>query len=172
MERKIKSQGDFDGACFLYSIANAVISLNGTVTPESWSGAIHSLPKPQSFLRQDIGTQAFDDDGGKLEIVAQNFLNSLSNYKFKVKLHQANRNGIQSLIDNNSVVIIGNPEHWFVVTEVYNDIAFIACSDALNFLGEKYLEEFSTKFGHISNLKVNLSELRVFGKMVFRVTEA
>lgn len=172
MNRKIKSQGDFDGACFLYSIANAVISLNGTVTPKHWSSAIHSLPKPQSFLRQDIGTLAFDDDGEKLEVVAQKFIRSLSDEKFKVKLHQANRKSIHPLIDDDSVVIISNPEHWFVVTEIYNETAFISCSDALNSLGEKYLEEASTKFGHISNLKVKLSDLRVFGKMAFRVTKA
>lgn len=172
MNRKIKSQGDFDGACFLYSIANAVISLNGTVTPENWSSAIHSLPKPQSFLRQDIGTLAFDDDGEKLEIIAQKFLNNLSGDKFKVKFHRANRKSIQPLIDDGSVVIISDPEHWFVVTEVDGDTAFISCSDALNSLGNRYLEKLSTKFGHISNKKIKLSKLRVYRKMVFRVTKA
>lgn len=171
MNRKIKSQGDLDGACFLYSIANAVISLNGNVTPENWSDAIELLPKSQFFICQDIGTLAFDDDGEKLEIVAQRFINALTDETFKLKLYKKNRKNMQSLIDDDSVVIICNPEHWFVVAEVYNDTVFIACSDALNSLGNLYLEELSTQFGHISNLKVNLNELSVHGNMAFCVTK-
>ncbi|MBL0616825.1 hypothetical protein [Aeromonas veronii] len=171
VKRKIKFQGDLDGACFLYSIANAVISLNSNVTPENWSDAIELLPNSQLFLRQDVGTLAFDDDGEKLEKVAQRFINDLADEVFTLKLYKTNRKNMQSLIDDDSVVIICNPEHWFVVTEIYNDTVFIACSDVLNSLGNLYLEELSTKFGHISNLKVKLNELSVHGNMAFRVTK-
>ncbi|GAB3102554.1 hypothetical protein G8770_10300 [Aestuariicella hydrocarbonica] len=172
MNRKLKSQGDFDGACFLYSIANAVISLNDTVTVENWSHAISSLPKAGLFLRQNVGTLAFDDDGKKLEGVAQRFLKSLSSNKFKVVLDPGNRQKIDRLIDENTVAIVSTPEHWFVVTEVHDNTVFVACSDTFNAHGHKQPEERSPKFGHISNLRIKLSDLRVYGRMIFRVTKA
>lgn len=172
MNRRLKSQGDLDGACFLYSIANAVISLNDTVTAENWSSAISSLPKSRSFLRQDVGTLAFHDNGEELERVAKRFLKSLSSNKFKVALHQGNRRSIERLIDENAVVIVSNPEHWFVVTEVHHDTVFAACSDTFNVHGHKHPEEPTPKFGHLSNLRMKLSDVRVFGRMAFRVTKA
>jgi hypothetical protein len=172
MKRQLKSQGDFDGACFLYSIANAVISLNGTVSTGDWSEAISLLPKAKLFLSQDVGTLAFDDDGIKLERVAKQFLCSLSSNKFNITLHEGDRRNLDQLIDENTVLIVSDPGHWFVVTEVQGNDVFVACSDTFNEHGCKNSEEYSPKFGHMSNLRTTLSDLHVFGRMIFRVAKA
>ncbi|MEB6606068.1 hypothetical protein [Aeromonas sanarellii] len=171
MNRKLKSQGDLDGACFLYSIVNAVLSLNGEVTAKSWSNAISLLPKAKFFLRQDEGTLAFDDDGDKLENISKKFLHGLVGDQFKLEFHHVNKKGIHKLIDQHSVVIVSNPEHWFVVTEVYDEFVFIACSDVYNTHKCEYLEKNTPKYGHLSNSKIDYSALSVFGWMAFRITK-
>lgn len=172
VSRKLKSQGDLDGACFLYSIANAVISLDDAVDAENWSHAISSLRlrECRSFFCQDVGTLDFDDNIRELEEkIAKPFLKSLSGKKFAITVTPGERQDLKDLIDENAVAIVGNREHWFVVTEVHEGTVFVACSYTFNDDGCKYHEEASPKFGHISNLRMKFSELHVFGGMIFRI---
>ena len=62
--RTIHSQGDLDGACFLYSAANAYTALTGR-KPDlvRWARAIRGVPHPEDFLDPTCGTTTnYEDD--------------------------------------------------------------------------------------------------------------
>ena len=172
MDRRIVSQGDLDGACFLYSVANAIGALSGrALVPSQWSAGIASIQKPRAFLRQDEGTAALDEDGTKLTQLVKNFAKAAAQGPFEVTLHFADRRGIGKLIAQDSVVIVGSKEHWFVVTETSDKNAFLACSDEYNQSGKSYKESSSPRFDRPFNKVVALSDLRVFQRMVFRIAK-
>ena len=57
MPGKIHRQGDLDGACFLYSLANAFAALTGE-NPErgKWDKGIDAIEHPGDFLKGQVGT--------------------------------------------------------------------------------------------------------------------
>src|SRR5437667_9270312 len=82
--RQIYHQGLWDGACFLYAIANAYKALTGSeVTREKWDRALERVPNPLGFLggvgatrlpyEEAVGLieamlDAFSDPGERFEI--------------------------------------------------------------------------------------------------------
>jgi len=57
MRRQIYTQGDLDGACFLYAIANAYTALtHRTPELEAWDKGIRAIPHAIDFLQSGVGT--------------------------------------------------------------------------------------------------------------------
>ena len=62
------AQGDLDGACYLYSIANSYFALTAKkITPAKWKASIRALPfKLDDFLSgqgTDIAQRIYDPEG-------------------------------------------------------------------------------------------------------------
>lgn len=56
-QRRIFSQGDFDGACLLYALANAYTALTGHAPGcAAWDKGIAALPSARAFLQGCVGT--------------------------------------------------------------------------------------------------------------------
>lgn len=74
--RQIYHQGILDGACFLYSLANAYKALTGNrVTRQAWDRAIAQIPEPGTFL---TGVGATQLDYGDAVSLIQLTLGALS----------------------------------------------------------------------------------------------
>ncbi len=77
--RRIYSQGIFDGACFLYAIANAYTALTGrNVTTASWSKAIQHVPYLSDFLSGAVGTDRYRNDPDLLGFAVERMLGVLA----------------------------------------------------------------------------------------------
>lgn len=62
MTRKIFAQGDLDGACFLYSIANSYVALTSKkLTCTQWKHSLRALPFKLDDYLTGKGTEALDD---------------------------------------------------------------------------------------------------------------
>jgi len=61
-KRRIFAQGDLDGACFLYSIANAYVALTGRAPDFAHlCAALAQVPHPGDFLNPSVGTTGHYD---------------------------------------------------------------------------------------------------------------
>ena len=140
IERKIISQGELDGACLLYALANSFLSLTGKKPTQSkWDKAIDALPIKEDFLKGNVGTERyFKENKGEnnIRLVSENFLMGLSKqtkYEFSVMYHnQITRSDeLTPLINKDSVVLFCiDQEHWVVGSSYSADskILNIACS--------------------------------------------
>lgn len=140
MKRRILLQGDMDGACFLYSIANAFTLLtNKKVTITKWSKQFEYIPFSEDFLSGNIGTKNYDDNMSLYEFaIKQSISLAYSSKKYlneiTIKSHPQIRklNEIKPLISNKSVVILNiSGEHWICavgIDEKRNSIQ-AACSE-------------------------------------------
>jgi hypothetical protein len=105
---KIYSQGDLDGACFLYSIANAYKALTRkNVTSRAWSKALNSVLLLEDFMDSTVGTERYNDDALLFEAVINNMLGAFSR-KISFEVTQVkcrNIASIKKLISEKAVVI-------------------------------------------------------------------
>ena len=134
MTRKIYTQGYFDGACFLYSIANCYSALTGErVSQTSWDRAITSVPFMQNFM----GSQGTDGiENNIILCILENFLSKLtSKYEFVIKKERMTT--LSNAITKESVTIfaiIGDTDnqqeldHWVCGVGAQNESIMIACS--------------------------------------------
>jgi len=137
---KIYRQGRFDGACFLYSIANAVYALTSReISDKKWDEMIDHMPFPVDFLKNDGGTTRYDDKHTIYEFALSNAL-AIFNTRLKLELvNIKNSKDIKNHIDKQSVVIFatkGGPtkyqkdigSHWVVGVACDTQNINIACS--------------------------------------------
>ena len=104
---KIYSQGNLDGACFLYSIANAYKALsNKDITKSAWSKAVKGVLFLEDFMDGTLGTERYNDNQ-MFEDVVINMLNAFSRkIAFEVKqVKCGNLASIKKLISEKSVAI-------------------------------------------------------------------
>jgi len=150
MNRKILAQGDKDGACFLYSIANAYVALTGkTITRSKWTSAIRASPfKMEDFL-SGRGTEKLDDNTEYFEVTSQ---------------WKLTRKSLCTTITKNQVAItaINNGNHWICITDFENEKFNIACSskaldDILN-----YTENSSIEFKRTYNKSLTFPQLKLW----------
>lgn len=139
MKRRYLIQGDLDGACFLYSIANAVVALSGrkpTIT--QWSNSLQYIPFAADFLKGNTGTKNYDEKPELYEFAIKQALSELSpNRKYKITsfLNIDSIADIDKLINQNSVIILNiNSEHWICIVSVLpsQNKLLAACSDVTN----------------------------------------
>ena len=136
-ERKIISQGEFDGACFLYAVANSFLSLTDKKpTQFKWDKAIDTLPFKEDFLKGNVGTERCFTEGVDMRSVVTNILIELSKqtkYSFTVTYHKqiSRLEELCTLINKDSLVLFClDQEHWVIGSSFCADLQTlnIACS--------------------------------------------
>lgn len=105
---KIYSQGDLNGACFLFSIANAYKSLaNKDITKSAWSKAVNGVFFLEDFMDGKLGTERYNANPLLFETVVNHMLGEFSDkVQFEVKhLKSSNLASTKKYITESSVVI-------------------------------------------------------------------
>ena len=125
--RTIHSQGDLDGACFLYSAANAYTALTGrSPVLARWARAIQSVPHPADFLDPTCGTTLnYEQDpnllGHALETIFAAVGKDGPRIDFTWHPEAAGFDDVAELIDSRSVALFRyqgntrfarNVDHW------------------------------------------------------------
>lgn len=139
MKRRYLIQGDLDGACFLYSIANTVVVLSGRKpTIGQWAKSLQYIPFSADFLNGNVGTKNYDE---KIELYEFSIKQALSEFSPNKKYEVTSFPNIKSitevnkLIDKSSVVILNiNSEHWVCVVSTLSsqNKLLTVCSDVTN----------------------------------------
>src|SRR5687767_7158440 len=126
-QRTIYSQGDLDGACFLYSAANAYTALtNRKPDLARWARAIQQVPHPADFLDPTCGTTInYEQDpnllGDALEMIFRAVAIDGPRIDFTWHPEAAGFGDVAELIDGQSVALFrysGNTryarsiDHW------------------------------------------------------------
>lgn len=133
--RSILSQGDNDGACFLYSLANAALCLGADADSvrTNWSAAVSGLRNPRAYLDYNEGTR---DNTIKADVLlGTQFLDALCPDSFVVSTLNHNANllaAVEHHLNQDSVLVIDNQEHWFCIVDVRGEVLHAACSGMLN----------------------------------------
>lgn len=153
--KKIYSQGKFDGACFLYSIANAYSLLsNKEVTQSKWDEALKWIPFSGDFIT-DTGTIRYDENVSVYQFTIESMLESFSGKgKYFVKAYPniSDPKKIKELIKQDTLVILNiDSKHWVVMVDASDKEAQIACSYQYNELENDYREMVSTRYSRPYN---------------------
>lgn len=157
MDRKFLIQGDLDGACFLYSIANSAVLLSSRKpTTKQWGNALQYIPFSADFLNGELGTKNYDDQHEIYSFAIKQALSEFSpskNYKIKSYPQFEKIEDIKNLISSSSVVILNiNGDHWVSVSDlsISKKSLFTVCSD----LGDRvnnYQENLCDNYGRYYN---------------------
>lgn len=164
--RFIRSQGDFDGACLLYSLANATQALTRRqVLIEDWSAMIQSLTGASNFLDNVAGSKDTDSDQVAQEVLAKNILLLLSptlllTAETVIKLKDGSLRRIAPSAD--TVIVCSNQQHWFCIVDSDDHYAYVACSWVWQRDPGSYVERVSPRLGRIYNDVVKCKDLEFF----------
>ena len=167
--RTIHTQGDLDGACFLYAIANAYTAITGEVpTLKEWGTSVRELPHLAELIDPTVGTRASYENAPKLLVqAAEQLLSGSSDPSVAVEWLPAVRTWeeVADLIDERSVVVLRyrgasrfakDVDHWVcaVASEAGPTRLHVACSirwsDVYRFTEGEY-EELEVSFGRRAN---------------------
>jgi hypothetical protein len=143
-KRKIYSQGVFDGACFLYSLANAVRSVTRqAISGEDWAHSIAKMPFSTQDLLGGSGTEKLDHTPGALLLAARMFVEELRDDVVVSEIAGRATAIVEALSSHRAVVAaIDNGNHWVALLEVCDSDAYYACSWVLH-KNTEYSEELS-----------------------------
>lgn len=163
-KRKILAQGDRDGACFLYSIANAAYALTDKVIIKSiWKKGIRALPFDLRDYLAGSGTEKLDSNQHYLEGFCQNFIETLG-VNAQITWHEDLKSigELKNILSPYNVFImaVDDDAHWVAIVDTDDkDAVFIACSaEALNGT-YPYNEEISSRYHRAYNKKATFAEL-------------
>ena len=166
MTRRILAQGDRDGACFLYSVANAYQALTGNaISRKQWTRAIDSIRfKSEDFL-SGRGTERLDDSSGDFKELAEDFLSKLPLAKFDISSTKvASQKALSSLITNDQVLIIAieDGDHWVCLVDSNNSVFHVACSATALEEFDSYNESKTDMFGRYTNRAYSYRNLKLW----------
>jgi len=192
MEMKhIYSQGDYDGACFLYALANAYSAVTGQRPPcGAWDMGIRSLHYAHDFLGGCIGTsEHFSADPQNIPAAVSVMLSSFNSTGSTVQwahlpaLHELGQ--LAPLVDHKGVIIfryqgetahIDAIDHWVcaVATTVKPFRLHLACSYRKTHEdwkpGGRYREQYHEKMKRYSNNWLGLRhDCRIVAGSIFRI---
>jgi hypothetical protein len=187
--RQIYHQGFWDGACFLYAIANAYKALTRSkVTRQKWDRAVGLIPNPLDFLG-GVGATALSYDEAVALIEA--VLGAFSDPGESVKVHQLSRTASMAEIGNEisplAVVLfafsgpteVHHPESHIVcgvTTTAEPALLHVACSAAFSsrhLRDGEYFERFHPSVGRYSNDSIRVdSQVQVAPNWRWRLTLA
>lgn len=175
MDRFIKSQGDLDGACFLYSLVNAVNCLHdrSTRSSDAWQRLVSGVYDPRDFLRGDVGTARVDDFPEFIARLIGDYvalLDPSGDYSVKcVEISDKSQLRRRRLVSDESVLLVDNGEHWFVLVDADQGQVFVACSAALYENPKGYVEAKSPNLGRIYNTSFDLGELELHKGIAYQL---
>ena len=163
---RIHFQGNFEGTCFPYSIANAVLSLSkARLKQNAWDKGLNRMPFREDFVTSK-GTQSYDDNWEMLCLAAKRFLNGWESEagKYLVRVVDGiNRKAaLCSYISDNSVLLVNHSGyHWVCLVDANRatDRLYCACSFQLAEKAEKYKEERSPDTKRWFNLEYDMRDL-------------
>lgn len=125
--KHIYSQGDYDGACFLYALANAYSAVTGKKPPcSAWDNGIRTLKYAHDFLGGCIGTtEHFSSDPQNIPAAVTIMLSSFNSASPSVRWVQLPTvdkvSHLATLVDRDGVVIfhyqgetthVASIDHW------------------------------------------------------------
>lgn len=173
MSRKILAQGDRDGACFLYSIANSYWALtHKQLTRKKWKKSVHAIPFEVDDFLSERGTERLEENPEYFEGLCRDFLNQIQTNKFEIAGKNAiSEKSLRRLITSDQVVIVAIQKgaHWVTIVDVEERSFDIACSATALCLGPKYREKKSDKFGRTYNKKLSFQELKLWNSYAILV---
>lgn len=185
--RRIYAQGMFDGACFLYALANAYTALTGTtVTMTLWNRAIRSVPYVTDFLSGTAGTDRYRGDAHLLRFAMERVLGAFGGpAHFRVEHADcATPDEIAGLIGRRSVALLcinraggSRPflDHWVcgVGRGEHPAALRLACSWKYQRDREDYRERLDAEFGRYYNDRFRAEDTpRIIPGTVFRIALA
>jgi len=166
-DRFIQAQGSLDGACFLYSLANATQCLTGKrVSDSCWSKLARIVHNARDYLASGVGTANSDDNPTLQEALAQQYLDILSpNVRLKATTIHSIQDGSnpERHLTEQSALVTQNGEHWFCLLDVSDLKAFVACSWVWQRDLQGYREELSPRLSRKYNDTFPVTELVFFG---------
>lgn len=183
--RRIYAQGIFDGACFLYALANAYTALTGaTVTSTLWNRAIRSVPYRTDFLSGTVGTDHYRGDAHVLRFAMERMLGALDGSpRFRIEHTDcATPDEIAGLIGRRSVAFLcvnrtggSRPflDHWVcgVGRGEHPASVRLACSWKYQRDREEYRERLDPEFGRYYNDRFRQEDApRIIPGTVFRIS--
>ncbi len=164
MKRLIKAQGDLDGACFLYTLVNAVNCLRGRAIPAgAWQRLVGAIYDPRDFLSGDVGTDRIDQYPDLIAKVIGDYVSLLDRsnaYRVERISDLDPRNMLTGRsLSRNNVLVVATQEHWFAVVDVDQDEALTACSAEYLISPGRYIEEDSTRLQRRYNSRKSINAL-------------
>ncbi len=185
--RTIHTQGDLDGACFLYAIANALTALTGN-SPDlkAWGSCVRELPHVVNFIDGSVGTNGFYETApGALVSAAERLLASASSTEFLVESdgEAQSLEVVAKMIGERSVAVLRylgssrrakDVDHWVCAVAGADPPLrlHVACSirwsDVYRFTDEEYEEE-EVSFGRRSNDTLVEPQCKVVRGSVLRI---
>ena len=169
MYRFIRSQGDLDGACFLYTVFNcAQTLLEKKLKPTHWARLVDASSSPLSLLGGG-GTALIDEQDDLLRELTASYL-SILGCPAKVSLLVDLRDGLlPQRMDENSALILDDGAHWYCMVEASKDMAYVACSAVWQENPNKYKELKSPRLQRRYNLAVDARDMTFFRHRAFLV---
>ena len=165
-KRNILAQGDRDGACFLYSIANAVTLLtNKPISQAKWNNFTSNIPVRIDDFINGNGTGRFDDNHAIFETIANKLIDILGVPATISSTHNLiSAKKLKNEITENSVIVtaISNGSHWVAISDVVNNNVYMACSaEALENL-KNYQENTTKNLGRLYNAENTFPNLNIY----------
>ena len=163
--RRILSQGDRDGACFLYGIANGIQALtNKPLSQGQWDKCIQQLPFRLDDFLSSLGTEKLDDNWLYFEAICNEFLRKLRMHaKVVTRSNIDSSEVIERVVSRRSAMLaaIGDGEHWVAIVDAKKEEIYMACS--ATFGGKApYSESRSPRLNRVFNLQKRFNELRLY----------
>jgi len=171
MRRFIKSQGDLDGACFLYTVVNAAQTLtNRAIRKKEWRLLVESSATPLAFLNGS-GTALIDERERLLQEIISTSL-ELIGCPTRVAVQYIENGKFPKGIGIESVLILDDGNHWYCIVEANKERVYAACSAEWQSSPNKYKEDTSPRNRKIYNRTILCSELTYFRGRAFLVSRA
>lgn len=161
--RKILAQGDRDGACLLYSLANAAQAMSGKeITEENWTSALDALPFATGEFLTERGSAGLDHFPHCLELLGTTFLASAGlevDVVWTDRLSSPAR--LKKHLDAGDLLImeVDDGAHWVTAVDASSDEVFFACSLQLLGADRPYREELSPHLTRLFNYRATFAEL-------------
>ena len=179
MTRRIFAQGDLDGACFLYSIANCYVALTSKqLTSNQWKHSLRASPFKLDDYLTGQGTEALDNTPDYFEGLCRNFLGNIRNTRFEVtRRENVSSSSLRDALTDKQVAIIAinDGDHWVSIVDADKQQFYLACSAVALASKTPYEEERSPNFKRAFNKTSTFDDLRIWNEyalLVRNVTDA
>lgn len=170
LNRFIRSQGDLDGACFLYTIFNCAQFLaNKKLSRAAWKKLVETAIHPIRFLGNG-GTGLIDEQEDLLTQLIKTYLGVLGQQCSVKLISSPNPNNLQKLVNRHSILLVDNGEHWFCIVDATSSSTYVACSAVWQENPHKYRENLSPSIRRVFNIKIPTNHLEFLRNRAFLVT--
>jgi hypothetical protein len=157
-ERFILAQGSMDGACFLYSVANAAKALTGgqSLRTQHWSSMLQTLKRVGDFMDQQVGTENFDPrperQAGTVHRMMKELTPSRSISVSLVSSDDLTGRRLAALLDPKSVIVVGTQDHWVCAVDIDLEGRHLLVADSSQLHeAEQYTERTDGRLGRVFN---------------------